>query len=249
MTALERKVREALIEKTAQETYELYTNDPEYANMLAELAVSFGEDLIKSIKKYTKDFDDGEMQELLGECEDKLMSQLGDYLKDPEKLRGVVYEQAKNQYLTSNELRGMLREHFKALRQDEDMTKEIMDKYEQSFEKLLKYTDVNEEIIRKLAGIAEEQGLEKAVQKETRYEIIREMFPTPEDYHNYRIDSMKEIIQWTQEVQSLMLQDGEVGGMLAGSFEAMGRFIQTSMDHVEKLYGGIVDKDIKEIYG
>jgi len=188
---LETQLREALVQQRADELYQQFSSEPQYKTMVTEFVEELGNSMIESIATSMGDIEPDEKDEMLADYRAEVLLQLRAQFDNPEQLRQMVTEQARNQYMTSDELRAKLGPQIKSLREDEDMgiDDESMSNFERAYETVYGYAADNDRMLGRLSEIAEAKGLEKAISKETRYELIRERFPTPESFREYSASS------------------------------------------------------------
>ena len=250
MTGLETQLREALVAQRADELYQQFSSEPQYKVMVGEFVEELGNSMIESIATSIGDVEPDEKEEILVEYRAEVLPQLREQLDNPEQLRQIVTEQAINQYITSGELRAKMAPQFKEMKEDEDfdIDDESMANFERAYEKVFEYAQENDRILNRLSEVAEAEGLEKAIQKETRYGIIRERFPTPESFRDYSVKAQKNIKSLFQEMSSVLMADGEAGKFIGGMLGATGSAIEKMMEMGEKLIADYFDKTIQEIY-
>ena len=112
----------------------------------------------------------------------------------------------------------------------------------------------NDRIIGRLVRIGETEGIEKAVKKETRYDVLRKMFPTIEDYRKTFEPKMKglEIIGYNTRTKiSKALKE-----MCAGKPDFSKKlnslityFTEEAIGIVLEIEQKCLDKQIVDIYG
>ncbi len=249
---LETQLREALVQQRADEMYRLFSSEPQYKTMLVELAEEFGNSMIKSIETYIEeDIGEDEKKEMLASYQAEMLPQIRAQFDNPNLLRQIITEQARNQYMTSGELRAKSNTHFKEMRESEgfDIGEDAMANFERAHEKVFEYAQENDRMLNKLSEIAETEGLEKATQKETRYAIIRERFPTPESFRDYTTRNQKNIKNLFQEMSDALMADSKAGQYIGGMLNEMGNAIEKMMRVGEKLNTDYLDKIVQEIYG
>lgn len=248
--ALETQLREALVEQRADELYQQFSSEPQYKAMVTEFVDELGNSMIESIATSIGDVEPEEKKEMLTKYRADVLPQLRAQFDNPEQLRQIVTEQARSQYMTSDELRAKMAPQFKEIKEDEDfdIDNEAMTNVEKSYKKVFEYTKENDRILNRLSEIAKAEGLEKAIQKETRYEIIRERFPTPELFREYSLRAQENIKSLFQEMSSALMADGEAGKFIGGMFGAIGSAMEKMRKMGEKLTPDYLDKTIQEIY-
>lgn len=248
MAVLEKQVRKALIEQRAEESYQFALNNPEYQVMVLELSKILASSMINVIKT-SEDLSDEEKnkmmeekEEIIERCEDEIEEQF----ENPEQLKKMMYEQAKRQLISYKQLRA-------ELKLPTDIKGEIGEKvskeYERTYQGLFESARTNDKIVRKLAKIAETEGIEKAIKKETRYAIIRELFLTAEECRAFTKRKTEALKKFYQQAQSTLTMDGKAGQMLARLFGVIEKVKEEEIRIMGKLQEDYTEKMIKEIYG
>ena len=249
--ALETQLRESLVEQRAEELYQQFSSEPKYKAMVGEFVEELDSFMIGSIAtSMGDDIGPDEKEEMLAEYRSEVLPQLSAQFDNPKQLRQMVTEQARNQYMTSGELRAKMSPQIKKMKEDEDFDigDDAMTNFERAYEKVFEYAEENDRMINRLTEIAEAEGLEKATQKETRYEIIRERFPTPESFRDYSARFQENIKNLCQEMSRALMADGEAGQFIGGMLGVMGNAMEKMMRVGEKLTADYLDKTIQEIY-
>ncbi|VVB78450.1 Uncharacterised protein [uncultured archaeon] len=73
------------------------------------------------------------------------------------------------------------------------------------YEPLLEYGRINDSIVERLAEIAKEEGLEKILDPQVQSEVIREIFPTKNDYLNHLHTGLAYLEKLNQTISELEL--------------------------------------------
>lgn len=252
--SLESQVREALVERTAGELYQQFSTDLVYKAMVTELVHEFVEDLgssmIESISSSLGDeMEDEERKEMLQEYRAEVMPKVRAQFDNPEQVRQMAYQQAQNQYKSLRQLRAELKPQFKQLREEDlEIDETALQGFEKSFEGLFQYVRNNDKIVRRLTEIAENEGLEVASKKETGYRVIREMFPTADDYRAYATKGLESMRKFFQQARGSLMADGEAGQIIGSMVGATGKAIEKLMQRSERVQSNYLEKKIKEIY-
>ena len=205
--------------------------------------------MIGSMASTFGDFDEEEVAEMRQECRKEVLPKVQAQFDNPEQLRQTMYKQAKNQYMTVRQLKAKLRSYFADLREDNEIGKDVVAEYEGAYEGLFEFVRINDRIVRKLARVAETEGVDKATQKETRYAITREMFPTPEEYRAFTQGGIEAVRNFYQQAQNALMTDGEMGQALGGQIGAIGKVMEKAQEMCQKIQGNYLEKTIQEIYG
>lgn len=248
MEGLETKVREALIEQRAEELYKSTSENPEYKVIATELMENFVNSLVSSLINSLGKFDEKEKQEMMQEYKAEFLPQIKAQFENPKQFKEMIYEQVKNQLMSYRQLKAKLKSHFTDLRKDEEIGEDVAKEYEKTYEGLFKFAKTSDKIVKELIKIAEKEGLEKATRKETRYTVIRKLFPTAEEYKQFSIKGLEEVRKFMHQAQNTLMADGETGKLMAGMFGAMSDLLEKAVDTTEKVQGKYLEKTIQEIY-
>ncbi len=217
-----------------------------------EYALDLGDSMVESmISSMGEDIEPDEKEEMLKDYREEVLPQIREQLDNPQQFRQMINDQAKKQYMTTEQLRAEIESHTAQLRGDEDVEidEDALINFERAYEEVFEYTAENDRIVGRLVEIAERDGLEKAIQKETRHEVIRERFPTPESFREYSLKAQESIKSVFQGMSGALMADGEAG-QIAGSMNgAMGGAIDKMLRINEKLQRDYVERTITEIYG
>ncbi|MEK6938237.1 MAG: hypothetical protein AABX04_04295 [Nanoarchaeota archaeon] len=249
MKSLETQVREALISQNAEELVKCTVEFPEYKAMAVELAETVFDSMVEQMAPTLRDADEEEKAEMRQEYRKEVLPQIQAQFDNPEKLRQTMYKHARNQYMSVRQLRAKLKPHFAEMREDEGIDEGVAANYERAYEGLFEFVKTNDEIIRRLTKVAKTEGIDKATQKEARYAVIKEMFPTPDEYRTFAQRGMEVVRNFYQQAQSALMADGELGQDMGMVFEAMGKAIEKAQESVQKIQGNYLEKTIQEIYG
>ncbi len=249
MLSLETQVREALIEQRANESVRVASEIPEYQTMVMEMVEEVGKVMVNSMGQLSGDADKEEIEEMRREYRENVLPQIRAQFEDPEQLRKLMYEQARNQYMSHRQFKAKLRPHIAELKKEGEVGTEVVEKYAQAYEGLSEFLRTNDKIVRGLTKIAEKEGVDRAIDKETRYALIRKMFPTADSYRDFTARGVEASKQFFQQAQSALSQDGETGQMMAGMFGAIGQVVEKAIKLAERVQGNYLEKTIKEIYG
>jgi hypothetical protein len=252
--SLETQLREALVEQRADEIYKQFTSKNQYKAMVGEFIEDLGNSIIESIAISLGDIEPDEKEKMLAKYRAEFLPKINAQFDNPEQLRQIFTEQARNQYMTSDELRAKMVIQVREIRESEDLgidecaMTNFEKAYEKVYEKVFDYAQVNDRILKRLSEIAEAEGLEKATQKETRYVIIREIFPTVDSFRNYSTRDYENVISLFQEMSNAFVAEGEAGQLMGGMFGAIGSVMVKLMEVGEKITADYLDKTIQEIY-
>ena len=249
MAGLETRMREALIDQRADELVIYASENPEYKAMTTALVEIMMDFMIGSMVSALGDVGEEEMAKIRQEYQKEVLPQVQAQFDNPEQLRQIMYEQARNQYMSVRQLKAKLKPHFADLRKDEEIGEDVVADYEKAYEGLFEFVRTNDRMVRRLAKVAETEGVDKATQKETGYAITREFFSTPEEYRAFAQRGIEAVNNFYQQAQSALMTDGEMGQALGGMFGAMGKVMEKAQEMAQKIRGKYLEKTIKEIYG
>lgn len=254
--SLESQVRKVLIQQRTDELVRNATENPNYREMVTEMVETTGDLMIESVASSLGNVGEEEKKEMLAEYRAEVLPQIRTQMDNPQQLRQLMGEQAKNQYLSSRQFKTKIGSQIKKLRifnekaeEDEAIDETALRDFEKSFEGIFQYVMINDKIIRKLTTIAEQEGLDVATQKDTRYRVTRELFPTPDAYRAYATRGLEDTRKVFQQAQSSLMADG-MGGQLMGSIiGAIGKVMEKALEIGGRVEGDCLEKTIKEIYG
>lgn len=249
MLSLETQVREALIEQRVNESVRVASEIPGYTTMVMEMVEEVGEAMFNSIGPLFSDADKEGIEKMRREYRENGLPQIRAQFEDPEQLRKQMYEQARNEYMSHRQFKAILRPHFAELKKDGEVGTEVVEKYAQAYEGFSTFLRTNDKIVRGLTKIAEKEGVDKAVDKETRYTLIRKMFPRAESYRDFTARRVEASKQFFQQAQSALSQGGETEQMMVGMLGAISPVFEKATKLVERVQGNYLEKTIKEIYG
>jgi len=234
-----------LIEKETQEMYRLLST-PEFQKKALEFTKEFCNSLASKLSEGT--LSDAEKLELEKELVPEIESKFQNQFQNPEQLRKMASQAAKNIYMTPKELEKNVTRMCNELSKDEEFGEEAIFEFRKSHLKTLELSKYNDRIIKGLAEVARKDGIEKAMTDEATYSVIRSIFPTADDYVAFQDKFRKAGKKYLTDVQKAMTMDGELG-MIIGNFvgalqEATEQFKEFIEDYrVEK-----AKKDVQKIY-
>lgn len=241
--SLEEQVRNALIEKRTEELLET-AKLPEYNTIVQEsIHVLMGN--IMGVVQRRDNLDEEETAELKQDVETELMPLLTSMLTNPQQLKEIMYETAKNQYMPAQELKAMVEKTCRELKLPENLEQE----YRKAYEPIFESGKESERFVGRVVEIAKKDGLARALEKESINGLVREFYPTPQDYMKSVRNSFEIAQKFTQQAQAPLMADGEAGqagGMLTG---ALGAVIENLKAKHANLMELGARKKIKEIYG
>jgi len=247
MPELATQVREALIEQSAEELYQLLSSGDEQKKMAEEVAREMVDAFVLSAADILYVDEDLE-KEIRKEFEDGIREQVS-RLYNPEQLREITRQQARSNYKTEEEYKAELGSHIAELKEDKDIEDDVITEYEKSYDIVIGFIRDRDRIIKRLVEIAEKEGVEKAAQKETRYAIIRELFPTREDYKTFQKRTVEELEGFYSQAGNALMQDGEFGQLAGRIMNSMARIIQKFKEKFKQVQAAYLEKELDAIYG
>jgi hypothetical protein len=249
MERLETKVRKALIDQKTDELVRYASENPEYKAITSELIETLIDSIADAMVSVFEDADEEEIAKMKQEGRKKVLPQVRAQFDNPEKLRQTMYEQAVNQYMSVRQLKEKLKPHFADIKEDREISGDVVADYEKAFEGLFKVVKTNDKIVRKLTKVAKTEGIDKAIQKDTRNSVIKEMFPTPDEYRAFAQRGMEAVRDFYQETQRALMADGKTGQALGGIIGAMEKVMKKAQEMTQKIQENYLEKTIQEIYG
>ena len=220
--SLESQVRGALIQQRTDELVRYVVENPNCGTMITEMVETLGDSVIESIvSSLGLDVDEEEMAEMRQEYRKEVLPQVQAQFDNPQQLRQLMEEQVKDQHLSYRQLKAKFGSVIKRLREtnkdadaDEVIDEKALQSFEKSFKGILQYARTNDRIVRRLAAIAELEGLDVATQKDTRYRVTRELFPTPAAYRAHLTRRLEETREFFLQAQSSLMADGMAGQLM-----------------------------------
>lgn len=246
MYEIEQKVRQKLGERERRKVLTYLQTHPEYKNELCkkvrELIEQYGRNLACLF------FWDPEMAESLRENAYKQARKLEKNLpKELAKEAECVY--LKNTEMVEKEVEEKLKrfeEHvllFKLAGTDIDIEsiKSVM--YEAK-----KFSEVIDTIVAKLTEIAKEEGVDNAVRDETIYKVIRELFPTEQDYRKYVEERNNYPRRYRERINEILASSDKgilkLGALMGECVSEMSIIMEPLIELNERLE----EEEIKKIY-
>lgn len=238
MESLENRIREALIIQTAEETYQKM-QEPKYKDKIREyvqkiLSSAFGADELKEDEEGFK-----ELMSIIEEGTEK-------WLNDPANLREEAYKSARNQYNTREQFDAQMEPLYKDLKKHQGFKPEALQEVKNASKELYDFFDTQTKLVTGLVKVAEEEGFERALTKEARCNVLKEMFPSSEEYTAYKLKSAgagKNFLICLQKAIAKEDKEAEVFGKFIGG-------LAESLDDInEEMLKDIIDQEVKEIYG
>jgi isoleucyl-tRNA synthetase len=268
METLERQVRDALIEKAGRESYETMQKF-EYKTLLKDLVKDmlytaigtfFAEEekeskelrpsnmpahIVEELDRIDAEFDAKMMQDF----EEEADTFLEETLNNPEAMRKMAYDGARNQYMTREELEETLQGWYKRLGEDADFCDKAMDEFKKANQRLYRFFEFTDSIVAEYVKIAEEEGIEKVTTKEAEQSVMRRLFPTAEQFIEHCLMGREAFKEYAAHVERAMMMDGPLGKTLGSVVGKIPGMIDKIKDVSEKMQDEYVFKKAEEIYG
>ncbi|MEI7718413.1 MAG: hypothetical protein WCI72_00980 [archaeon] len=267
MQSLENQVREALVQKRADETYTLMTM-PKYQEQMSEVARTIMRTVAEAmgpaeIPRQNK------LDSLLGVIPEEVtpyseeLSRVDDAMKEvfsnPEQLKQAAMANARNAYISRSQLEAQCDALYKQISVDEDLGNKALEEFKRANEALYGFADSQDKFVAGLVAIAQKDGVQRALTKEAEREVTRNMFPTAEEYISYSLRGIKVVKDYFTNVQKAMMIDEDVQTAI-GIDEGIGQLMGAAYRGIQKAIEGIEEMDeqaqtekiyqrAKEIYG
>ncbi len=250
---LEKAVREALIEQRADELVNYASTNQEYKIMVVTLIESMYDSLVRSaaaVGLFGSEVSEEEITAFKEELKNKNLPQLLEQLDNPEQLRKQMYEQAKNEGKSAGELKAEATRYLAKL-EEQGISSGAVEKFQEAYRDILDLVEFNDKLVQRLVAVAQTEGFAKATQKETRYEIIREMFPTLDAYRQFVKQNQTAVQKFYNQAQSAFTveQQTVAGDAVASLLSSLcGAMKEATKKAQEMSNSEYLEKMIKEIY-
>ena len=243
MQTLEEQVKEALVEKSAQEKLKLMQT-PKYIDLIKKMNMS----IIRSIfDAMPADEREGMTEDELAEFEAEMNEEICGVYSSPEMLQQQAYQSARNEYMGRADMEAKLMQLIGM--GEDDFGEAAVAEFRKQTEKVMGYVNLREKYVSELVKIAERDGVEKAVTQEAQDEATRHIFPTKEAYIAYSQGSLAEIKGFLSGIQKAMKMDGEMGQMLGAMVGGIQQAVESMDELNDQIYAEKVQTDAKRIYG
>lgn len=244
MAGLEARVRGVLIDQRANELIRYVRENPEHIAIITELVETITESIANPTISAFGYVDEKERAEMVQNYREEILPLIRNQFDNPEQLKRIMYKEARNQYMTVEQLKAELKGHIANL-EEEEIDKDVVVKYENLYDGLFKFVKTNDRIVKKLAKVAKTEGIGKATQKETIYAVIREIFPTSEKYRTFAQRGIETVRNFYKQSQTVLMAGGEIEKALGGMFGTLER----AQERILNFQGPWLEKIITEIYG
>lgn len=225
-------------------------NNPQLMDSFKSSIIEGMRKLVDTILELDFSINDEQREKIRLNHAEKFLSVLKSQYDNPVGFKKLLYSELKKQWMSYEELSGHMMEMSRDLRDKGGFGEEDIEKYKIAFDGILRYARMNDRIVERLVDISKKEGLEKAMEEEVRYEIIRDLFPTEDDYRTFYIQGAENLGKFFIELQEILAKadmDGGIESMteLSEFAEATKGFFKVTEDF-QKVY---LEKIVKEIYG
>ncbi len=256
--SLEIKIRKALIKQKADDYCEYVTGSNTYnaavRGLYKELESKLGDNLVIMLSN-DEEREKLQRKELLEKCKAGILAYAHSIYNNLDELKKRIVKEEENNYKTilqknrkSPNFR-MLVEYFRSLGADKQKIKRIESAYTDIFDDEVNYVKTNNEIVKRLAEIAKSEGINKAMQKKTKYKVIREFFPTSLEYklHESKAYNLKNKLM--HQFKNILEEEGikENGMMVKESEHSINALIKYD-DLLQTLRREYTECMVNEIY-
>jgi hypothetical protein len=212
MVNLEQQIRNALIEERRDSLYEKFSTD-DYKRKIGGAMYKVFDVIMGRFQELSgEDEPIGDMEK--GMMKVMMQVQLSQMLND-ESLKQMAYDFAKTTYMTKDEVIQNIEFMYSKLESMPGTNLEALKKFKELNTQHLCSSDGNDYYVSKLVEIAEKKGVEHALRKETKYEIIRVKYPTAKEYIKSCLSNISRNMESLDDVVPVMQMDGEAGRLVA----------------------------------
>ncbi len=255
--SLEIKIRKALIKQNADDYCGYVAGSRAYntavGEMYRELESGLGDYLVMALSN-DEEREKLQRKELLELCKKAILVYAHSIYDNLDKLKKRIVKEEEKNYKTilqknrkSPNFR-MLVEYLRSSGADEQKVKRTERAYKDIFDNEANYVKTNNEIVKRLAEIAKNEGMDKAMQKETRYRVIKEFFPTPIEYklHESRAYNLKNKLM--QQIKNILGDDIREDDTVFKKIEHGINALRKYDDLLQTLRRDYTEYMVKEIY-
>ncbi len=198
---LESEIRKRLAEMLTEELYEFIRN----SNLLQKVAEKVTGRIAEAIAFLEEEVEEEELEDMKKE----LFSIVIAYLEDPEQLKQLIYEQVRGWCAPYDETKARIEEEIRLV--ERKFGEDAAYAYREAAKLLLRYARITDEFFKRLTDIAEKTSITNALQKETLYAVIRDMFPTIEDYKRFLAEVKQVREAYSRQVSQALQMGGKMG--------------------------------------
>lgn len=239
MESLERKIRKALIEQRTEQLVEQVSQNEEYKQKVQTIA----EIMMNTMLGFIDSSKNEESAEYMQKYQQDLQEQIKEQTENPRKLKELLKQQAVIEHYSYRQLKLNAKDYLSSVL-TEDVNERFMKDSESKFQEIEQYTKKNDEIIQKLVEIAKTEGLQKATKIETKYEIIKQIFPNKEDYKEFLEKGTTFARNLLQQSQQSLKQYGVAEHFLNNAIDAAQRIIELN----KEIYDARIYSTLNNIY-
>lgn len=218
METLEQQVRNALIQERRDTLYEKFSSDDYKIKIQGAMHKVF-DVVVNSLDEFTGDNNEPISDMEKGMMQVMMQVQMSQMLND-ESLKQMAYNFARTTYMTQEEVVQNMEHMYSKLSSMPGRNPEAIEKLREINDRFLQDSQGNHFYISRLVEIAEKEGLEHALNQETKYELIREKYPTAKEYINSCLSNITRNMEYIDDIVPAIGMDGEAGRLFALIFEA-----------------------------
>ncbi|MBI4919301.1 hypothetical protein HY837_05180 [archaeon] len=252
MDNLGQQLKEGLITQAVQEGVEKL-KDPQYRKVIftvlgnmADTALGGVVDAIQQEEPLGED----ELQDIhkeMGDVRRQACRELRSKLYSQEALETMVRQGAENSYKSYGEQFAEFETAIYQMGFSEEGTAGIMN----AIHDLKQYKNPNQVVFEKLLEVAKTQGLDKALQKETRYQAIRELYPTRDVYLARNNETTEKVVKFVASIKEAASGLDSEGDLFMKTMieTVFVKTIEGAVKAAEELSKPILEQQLNEIYG
>ncbi|MDD5182044.1 MAG: hypothetical protein PHC66_02625 [Candidatus Nanoarchaeia archaeon] len=250
---LEEIVRSKLIEQRTEILVKFVSKDDTYKQKVTEAVKEYVDIIFDNLVEVgLEDLDKDEKKEMKQELNKHRNEFRKEHLKELEKrlsprnLKQSMYDIAKKDYSSLNETKEKL-DGVYAVLQECETEKSVIQQYKAAAKSILKNNKQKDLFIKELTNMIEkDEKLDKVLELNTQYEVIRKMYPTADAYRTSQIYARKQINDYFEKLGKIESANKQGN---SPTLEAQYKFLQKLMKIDEKMHLAYLEKQIKEIYG
>ncbi len=251
MDNLEQQLKEGLVQQTYEEVKEMYQK-PEVRQILFEVlggvADAMQESLLDQVKSEEGEEDAKDFEKDFKRERRKVCTELRRKLYDPAMIEQLARQSAQNAYQNPAEQFSQLEAQLSQFGFSEENTAKVkaaLQDLTSSAKNLQQY------VFERLLEVAKIEGLEKALQKETRYAVTRELYPTREAYEAEVEKAFAGLSKFTGALRDAALGDDSEGDLFMRTLveKIMVGMVEKAVDTTRKLGKPLQEEQLNKIYG